>query len=400
MSSSRLLLAFWFLYMGGLGLVFPYQSLYLHENAALSGTALGLVLATRPVVAMLVQPFWGVLADRTGARATVLAVATLGTALSYAVFPLASGVVALAGAMALASLFGTSVIPLATALTMASLGTEGSRRFGRVRAWGTIGFLALVIVFPPLLDRFQAARGLVAAPGGPSEPGLGLLFVGAALLSALAAPCAWALPRSTAASLRAGRGEARLLLRHRPYRRILLVTFLAFLTLQGPILLLPVLVRDHGGTLGTVGWMWVPMLLVEIPLLFLTGASLERIGVRGLVTLGALADGLRWVVCSLTDSLTLILAMQLLHGVSVVGISVGAQVYVEEVVPERLRATGQALVTTVGVSLGGALSSLAAGWLLEHAGADAPWLWGGSAALVLGASVPWLLPRPERPGDP
>jgi MFS family permease len=137
---------------------------------------------------------------------------------------------------------------------------------------------------------------------------------------------------------------------------------------------------------------------VEIPLLFFTGASLERIGVRGLVTLGALADGLRWVVCALTDSLALILAMQLLHGVSVVGISVGAQVYVEEAVPERLRATGQALVSMVGVSLGGAISSLAAGWLLEHAGRGAPWLWGGAAALVLGASVPWLLPRPERPG--
>jgi PPP family 3-phenylpropionic acid transporter len=397
MGSPPLLVAFWFLYMGGLGLVFPYQSLYLHENAALSGTALGLVLAARPLVAMLAQPFWGTIADRTGARAAALALATLGTAFSYAVFPLASGVAALAGAMALISLFGTSVIPLATALTMASLGPGATRRFGRVRAFGTIGFLVWVIAFPPLLDRFQAARGLESAPGSPSEPGLGMLFVVAALLSALAVPCAWALPRSSAATLRAQRGDARLLLRHRPYRRVLLVTFLAFLTLQGPILLLPVLVREHGGTLATVSWVWVPMLLVEIPLLFLTGRSLERIGVRSLVTIGALADGLRWLVCALTDSLPLILAMQLLHGVSVVGISVGTQVYVEETVPERLRATGQSLVTMVGVSLGGVLSSLAAGWLLEHAGADAPYLWGGAAALMLGVSVPWLLPRPVRP---
>jgi PPP family 3-phenylpropionic acid transporter len=74
---------FWFIYFGSLGIFFPYFSLYLRENAGLSGTELGVILAIPPLVGMIAQPFWGQVADRTGARGRVLALLTLGTALGY-----------------------------------------------------------------------------------------------------------------------------------------------------------------------------------------------------------------------------------------------------------------------------------------------------------------------------
>jgi predicted MFS family arabinose efflux permease len=40
----------WFFSLGGLGIFFPYFSMYLHENAGLSGTELGAVLAVLPAV--------------------------------------------------------------------------------------------------------------------------------------------------------------------------------------------------------------------------------------------------------------------------------------------------------------------------------------------------------------
>ena len=74
---------FWFTYMASLGIYFPYFSLYLRENAGLSGTQLGLVLAVPPLIGMVAQPFWGQVADRTGARTRVLAFLSLGTAAGY-----------------------------------------------------------------------------------------------------------------------------------------------------------------------------------------------------------------------------------------------------------------------------------------------------------------------------
>src|SRR5262245_2872977 len=74
---------YWFTYFGSLGVFYPYFALYLRENAGLSGTQVGLVLAISPFIGMLSQPLWGQVADRTGARTRVLAFLTLGTALGY-----------------------------------------------------------------------------------------------------------------------------------------------------------------------------------------------------------------------------------------------------------------------------------------------------------------------------
>ena len=74
---------FWFAYFGSLGVFYPYFALYLRENAGLTGTQVGMVLAISPLIGMIAQPLWGQVADRTGARTRVLAFLTLGTALGY-----------------------------------------------------------------------------------------------------------------------------------------------------------------------------------------------------------------------------------------------------------------------------------------------------------------------------
>jgi PPP family 3-phenylpropionic acid transporter len=197
--------------------------------------------------------------------------------------------------------------------------------------------------------------------------------------------------------VRSQRGDLRLLLRHRPYRRLLYVVFLAHLCLQGPILFFPVFIEARGGSIDTVSLMWIPMLMLEIPLIFLSGATLGRIGARGLLAVGVFADGFRWFVCSLSHSLPVLYVLQLLHGLVVAGLFVGAALYVESAVPERLRSTGQGLLGMVGVSCAGMFSSLCSGWLLEHLGPDAVYRIGGAGALLLGAALLFILPRPERP---
>jgi hypothetical protein len=178
--------------------------------------------------------------------------------------------------------------------------------------------------------------------------------------------------------------------------RLALFTFAAYVCLQGPMGFFPVYIRAHGGDMGTVGRMWTLMLLVEIPLVLLSGAGLTRLGPRGLLCVGIFAAALRWIVCGLSQDLRVIYPVQLLHGVTVVGLLLGAPLYLEAVAPEQLRSTGQALLAMVGIGWGGTASNAAAGWLLENMGTNAPYLLGGVGALVLGCLVPWILPRPDR----
>jgi MFS family permease len=129
-----------------------------------------------------------------------------------------------------------------------------------------------------------------------------------------------------------------------------------------------------------------------IPLVAFSGASLERVGARGLLAIGVLCGGVRWLVCGFSEDLAWIYPVQILHGVVVAGLVIGGPLYVEAVVPERLRSTGQGLLAMVGVSIGGISSQVSAGWLLEHVGSDAPYAVGGIGALVLACLVPVLLP--------
>jgi MFS family permease len=183
-----------------------------------------------------------------------------------------------------------------------------------------------------------------------------------------------------------------LLLRSKPVRQLLLFTFVAYVSLQGPMGLFPVFIRSQGGDMNTVSAMWVLMLLVEIPLIAFSGLGLQRIGERGLLAVGVLAGGIRWVVCSLTGDWRILYPIQMLHGVTVTGLMLGAPLYLEAVVPERLRSTGQGLLAMIGIGCGGILSNIASGMLLEHVGASAPYLLGGLLAFVLGMMVTFVLP--------
>ena len=48
---------YWFTYFGSLGIFYPYFTLYLRENAGLTGTQVGFVLAISPLIGMISQPF-------------------------------------------------------------------------------------------------------------------------------------------------------------------------------------------------------------------------------------------------------------------------------------------------------------------------------------------------------
>ena len=383
---------FWFTFFGALGIFFPYYSLYLKENAGLSGTQLGLVLSVTPLVGIVAQPFWGQVADRTGARSLLVAFLAMVAAAGFVLLGLAQGFALILLAAVFLAFFSTPVIPLSVSVALAAFRFSGPHAYGFARSWGTVGFLASVLVFPVALDHVQQWRGLSPAPGGPSEPGLGVMFLGTAAIVLLSSSLALALPREGIVSQRAGRGEWRVLLRRGPMRRMLVFAFSAYLFVTGPMGLLPVYVRAQGGTLETVQNMWILMLVVEIPLILLTGMGLKRIGARGLLAAGVLAGGVRWTVCGLTANPYWIYPVQMLHGVMVTGLMMGGPLYVDRVAPGRLRSTAQGLVAMVGLGLGGIASNTAAGWILDHMGANAPYLIGGAGALVVGLAVRWILP--------
>ena len=389
--------AFWFLYMAGLGLVYPFQVVWFEQSAGVTGQQLGLILALRPLMGIIGQPTFGRIADRTGQRGRVLGAVMLCAALFYALLPWMDGVVAIGIVFAAAAFFGTSVMSLGTSVSMAALGPESSARFGRVRAWGTVGYAILLVAFPRLLERWREANGLQDAPG---EPGLGVLFIGMAGLCAVAGVVIFSVPLRGAGQARSKGGDLRLLVGHRPFRRLLVLAFLAHALLQGPIQFLPLLVSDRGGDLTDVANLWLPMLVVETVLVYFSSQAAVRFGPKALILVGIGADGLRWILTLLAPSFAWMWPAQMLHGVVIAGFLIGGAVYVEQVVPERLRSTGQAGLAVVGISFATAVSAISTGTLMDLGTVETPFWVGGIGSVGLAVSAIWWLPKPQKMAEP
>jgi PPP family 3-phenylpropionic acid transporter len=390
---------FWFTYFGSLGIFFPYFSLYLRENAGLSGTHLGIILAVSPLVGMIAQPLWGQVADRTGARSRVLGFLTLGTAAGYAALWLAQGFWPILIAVAALAFVGTAVFPLMNSVSLAILRDEGRHAFGRVRVWGTIGYFIVILVFPWFLRLHQPSGAVDYAAHGISQPGLGLMFPITAVLVLVAAVIAFFLPQKGAIALRAGRNDWRELMRNRAFLRFLVFALSAHFLMHGPMWLFPLFVRSRGGDLDMIRAMWILMLTFEIPLVLLTGSGLKRLGARGLLAIGVLAGGLRWTLSAVLTDPMLLFAVQMLHGVTVVGLNLGSPLYLDTVAPERLRSTAQGILSMVGAGVAGIASNTAAGWLIDRGGTDTLYLSCGLGSLVLGSLTVCLLPAPGRQED-
>jgi PPP family 3-phenylpropionic acid transporter len=383
----------WWLSFGGLGLIFPFYAMYLRENAGLPGSQVGLVMSMLPLAGLIGQPLWGQIADRTGRRARVFTVVAGGASLGYLVLGHAGGFGALLVATACLAIFSSSVGPSCLAVTLALL-PEGPS-FGRARAMGTIAFGVSAIGLPFALRAFQGA-GYGAPPVlADGEQGLELIFALAAGFLALASLASLMLPSRAALWVRAQSGQWRTLLRSPAFMRIVLFTFLSFLALQGPAIMLPILVRDHGGGLDAVSRLWIPMIALEIPLVYYFGATVARLGPRGVIALGVAAAALRWAITGFGDDPAWVYGAQILHGVTVWGVVLGTAVYANDVVPAHLRSTGQGLVAMLGVSLGSVLSNMGAGWLIEVIGPRAPAQVAAVAAVGLGLAIPWLVPAPH-----
>lgn len=353
-------------------------------------------MATWPLVGLATQPLWGYIADRTGRRSIVLTVVTTGAAIGFWALGFVNGFVPLMIASATVAVFATAVVPVLFSISFGALHDHGPHAFGYTRVWGTIGFLILVITFPWWLHRHQASLSLATVAGGPSEPGLEIMFAMIAGFVLLAAMIALLLPRDGAAARRAQGSDWRRLLSYRPLLRLTGFTLLGNLFTQGPMVMFPVYIRARGGSIDTVGQMWVFMVALEIPLVLASGQGLVRWGVRTLLAIGALAGGIRWLLCGLVHDTAIIYAAQLLHGAVVAGLMLGSPLYLDAIVPNELRSSGQTIVSTISTGIGTLLSITLSGWLMQRIGTDAPYILAGIGAVGLGLCTGWILPSPRR----
>lgn len=377
-----------FCYFATIGLFNPYAPLWF-QSLGMSTLAIGAIASLQSWTRVLAPYAWSWLGDHSGQRVRLIRIAAFGalaSALALVGVPSLPSVtavvvpVALAVSVVTAALFvaNSGVVPLYEALLAKALitpdGGVDARRYGRVRVWGSVGFLVSVTAFGGLLE----LAGIAIFPG----------FVAA--MNALLLVAALRLPR--------GHDEARhdepappvLPLLRRPavawtFASIGL-TVLAHTSLYA---FLSLYLVHLGYGKAAVGVLWAVSVGVEIVFFWTQGRWFTRLAPERWLEAVAGVSALRFALTAGAASWAPALVIaQLLHAVTFAAHHAACIALVSRLFPGRLRGRGQALYTMLGYGVPGVLGGVGGGWLIEHLGFAAVF-W----AAVLCSLLAWVAAR-------
>src|ERR1700694_1655627 len=172
------LASFYFAHFAYGGAFVAYLPLYLAWRGLQPGE-IAWVLALPQLARTFAPAAWGWIADRSGAQRGIVAFSCAAMGAGFALLPYVQGVVSITWVIGLVSLLSAGALPLVEAITLGALAGQAGR-YGPIRLWGSIGFIAIVLaggawleVRPvdalPLAMALCALAALAAALGLPSR---------------------------------------------------------------------------------------------------------------------------------------------------------------------------------------------------------------------------------------
>jgi PPP family 3-phenylpropionic acid transporter len=272
--------------------------------------------------------------------------------LAFGALPVVEGVVAVAGLIALMSVLSAGGMPLVEAITLSSV-AGASGRYGRIRLWGSVGFIAAVLAAGAWLDR-QPAQTLA--------PLLASLTL-AALVAAIALPSGGARAAAVRAAARplALSAEVKALMGAGFCMAVAHGALYAFFTLH---------LQGIGYASSTIGALWTLGVVAEIAVFLFLPALFRRFTLSTILLASFVAAALRFAAIGWAgSSLAVLVLAQLLHALTFGAHHAASVAVVHRAFPESAHARGQALFSSVCYGAGGAGGVLVAGWAWGTGGA-------------------------------
>jgi PPP family 3-phenylpropionic acid transporter len=360
---------FYLFFFASVGALVPYWSLYL-KSLGFSASDIGELMAVIMATKIIAPNLWGWVADRSGQRVLIVRLGVLLALITFAGVFLRQDYWWLVLVMALFSFFWNAALPQFEATTMNLLGDD-THRYGSIRLWGSVGFILAVVAVGELLE--SSGAGVI--------PLVILMLLFGAWLATL-----W-VPRE-ASVVHVASHEPIMQVLLRPEVLVVLAVCFLLQVSHGPYYTFyTIYLEEHGYGRGLIGQLWALGVVAEIGVFLLMHRLLPRYGARMLLLITLGLTTLRWLLVAWgVEWLAVLLFAQLLHAASF-GIYHAVAIHlIHKFFTGRHQGRGQALYSSLSFGAGGAVGSLASGYLWEGAGAGITY----SAAAMI-SLLAWLL---------
>ena len=363
---------FYFGYFMTIGVILPYWGLYL-KSLELTPARIGELLALMMMTKIVAPNLWGWLADRSGRRMVIVRLAcSAALVCSGTILWAGSSFAMLAVVIVAFSFFWNAALPQFEVITLNHLG-RNSHLYSAIRLWGSVGFIVSATGIGWLIQ--QLGVGVV--------PLMIVIVFAVLVLASLLVPEGRAVVRSADESV-----DLWPVLRQ-PEVIVLLTVCTLIWASHGPYYaFFTIYLSELGYRDSLIGGLWSVGVLAEVGLFTVMHRLLPRFGTRRLLLVAVVLTAVRWLLIGfLADSLIILLIAQSLHAFSFGVMHAVAIDLIHVLFTGSLQGRGQALYSSLGTGVGGAVGSLLAGYLWTDIGPQ----WTYTAAAGLSLASGWLV---------
>jgi PPP family 3-phenylpropionic acid transporter len=354
-----------------LGIFLPYFNLYCH-HLGFDGNEIGTLSATRSIVVVIFSLAWSRIADHFRIRRLIYIICALMSSAIWAVYSFYVDFIAFFIITVCYSVFFAPIISFLEAFTMDLLGRE-KKMYGRIRVWGSLSFIAMVIAFGKLIDVFSARIILCAILAGSIFHSIG----------------AFTLPKTVLAGKQKTQVQANVFLK----KNVILFLTAAFLMLV-----------SHGAYYGFfsihlealgfsgsfIGITWALASISEISVMVYSNHLFQRFTPEKLLCFSFAMAVFRWMILAFSTSAPVIVFSQLLHAFTYGTFHIAGILYIDKMTPEGSKTMGQAINNAVTYGLGLMVGFFMSGRIYEQAGSFSLFTISALIALV-GGGVAWRI---------
>ena len=350
----------------------PYLGVFL-DGRGFSSTEIGELFALITVARIAGPNLWAVLADKSGRALKVLQLGALLTFGTFCLVFFVEGFWALTLSLGLMMMFWTAILPQIEGLTLNCIRGHASR-YGRIRLWGSIGYILLTVFTGKMIDVFSSE-----AP----------IYVGAIVLLSLFAITLLLEepPREKSSS------HQQVSIWHKintpVFYAFLLSVALLQLSFGAYYGFFALYVIELGYSGQATGWLIAIGVVAEVIIFLQAGKLITLFGVKWILVISTLLTALRWYLLAVVAHNPAILVLsQMLHAFSFGMTHAASMHFIHHYFGNTFQSQGQAIYISVGFGIGGALGGYGAGYFWHQGqGAELTFTLAAVAAVLSALSL-------------
>jgi PPP family 3-phenylpropionic acid transporter len=362
---------FFFAYYGYVGIFSPYASLYFADKG-MSAAEIGVLMSLMQVMRIFGPNLWGWVADHSRRRIVVLRATAMAALVAFCGMFFGQTFMHFFIVMVAINAFTSAQGPLSEALMLSEMRGDLTD-YGRVRLWGSVGFIAAVTVGGQMLDWWGI--GLV--------PWITLGMLAMVLFAALR------MDESPHEQPQHEAPSAMALLKRREVIAFFASSFLMIAAHASLYVYYSLYLAQIGYSNSLIGLMWAIGVIAEIVFFFYQAPIFRRFGIGPMLVASLLIAVARFLMIGFgAQSIILLVAAQVLHAATF-GVHHSASVAtIQRWFAGPLQARGQALFISISYGLGGTAGGLLLSGLWDTFGPRAVYAMAAAFSLAAaGAAV-------------